>query len=212
MSSVSIKCPGCGLVNFADAEACRRCKKPLGPAAAAQDAPPPVLGPDHAGQSPASGTAPVVLGRVTTKHGFKDLSVVALEDCVVLIPESLLGSVLHNASPMGAAGGIAGVLIASKAATMADASKRNLAAASADKLKADPNHVVFPLADLVSIQFTRNVFSAWVEFVRPDGPTRFEVNYQVYTEFCDATERRFPALYRADERTAKLLEKRRAKQ
>jgi hypothetical protein len=209
---MSIKCPGCGLVNFADAEACRRCKKALGRAAASEAAPAPVLIPGTAGQTTAPGTAVAILGRVTTKHGFKDLSVVALDDCVVLIPESLLGSVLHNASPMGAAGGLAGVLIASKAATMADDSKRHLAAASADKLKADPNNVVFPLADLVSIQFTRNVFSAWVEFVQRSGPTKFEVNYQVYTELCDATERRFPSLYRADERTAKLLEKRREKQ
>jgi hypothetical protein len=208
---MSIKCPGCGLVNFAEAEACRRCKQPLGRAAAAQG-PPPVQSPGTAVQRTAPGTAVVVLGRVTTKHGFKDLSVVALEDCVVLIPESLLGSVLNNASPMGAAGGIAGVLIASKAAKMAEESKQNLTAASADKLRTDPNHIVFPLDDLVSIQFTRNVFSAWVEFVRRGGPTKFEVNYQVYTELCDATQRRFPGLYRADERTAKLLEKRREKQ
>jgi hypothetical protein len=194
---MSIKCPGCGLVNFADAEVCRRCKQALrqAPVAAAASGPPP---------------ARQILGRVSTKHGFKDMFVIALEDCIVLTPESVMGSVLHNAAPIGVMGGLAGVLLARKGQTMADSSKGQLSEVPADQLRTDPNNVVFPLSDLRSIVFTRNVFSAWVEFVRSGGPTKFEVNYTVYTELCDATERRFPTLYKADERTATLLEKRRA--
>jgi hypothetical protein len=193
---MSIKCPGCGLVNFADAEACRRCKQPLRPSSAS-----PAGSPATAG--------PTILGRVSTKHGFKDLFVIALEDCIVLAPNSMLGSVAQNAFPMPMVAGLVGVLIARKGETMAGERKAHLSEVSADQLRSDPDNIVIPLADLQSIVFTRNLVSAWVEFVRSGGPTRFEVNYTVYTELCDATEQRFPGLYRSDERTAKLLDKRR---
>jgi hypothetical protein len=203
----SIKCPGCGLVNFADAEACRRCKNALRPAADTTAAP--VAGDARAAvDASPSGLGTEVLGRVTTKHGFKDLFVIAVEDSIVLRPDSVLGSVLHNARPMaGVAGGLAVGLAVGHGAKMDDQSKQRLAGAPVEDLQAAPDSIVIPITDLQAIEFTRNVFSAWVEFVRRGGRTKFEVNYLVYTELADATQRRFPALYRGDERTTKLLEK-----
>jgi hypothetical protein len=200
---MSIKCPTCGLVNFADAEACRRCKQALRPSPAAPAGPATPAG-------SAAPAGPTILGRVSTKHGFKDLFVIALEDCIVLAPHSMLGSIAQNALPMPILAGLVGLLVARKGETMAGERKAELSEAPADQLRSDPNNIVIPLADLRSIVFTRNLVSAWVEFVRSGGPTKFEVNYTVYTELCDATERRFPGLYRSDERTATLLDKRRA--
>lgn len=195
---MSIKCRACGLVNFANAEACRRCKQDLRPAPAAP-------------ADSAAAAGPTILGRVSTKGGFKELFVIALEDCIVLAPNSVLGSIAQNAFPLPIAGGLIGVLVSQKGETMAGERKAQLSDVPADKLRSDPNNVVFPLADLRSIVFTRSLISASVEFVRGAGPTKFDVNYTVYTELCDATQRRFPDLYRADERTAKLLDARRAK-
>lgn len=195
---MSIKCRACGLVNFANAEACRRCKQDLRPSPAAP-------------ADSAAAAAPLILGRVSTKGGFKDLFVVALADCIVLAPSSVLGSIAQNAFPIPIVGGLIGVLIAQKGETMAGERKEQLSDVSADQLRSDPNNVVIPLADLRSIVFTRRLTSASIEFVRSAGPTKFDVNYTVYTELCDATERRFPGLYQSDERTAKLLDARRAK-
>jgi hypothetical protein len=211
---LSIKCLSCGLVNFADAEVCRRCKKGLHQDAAAGQPPAPTtpaVAAAAADEAPGSAADGKVLGRISTKHGFKDWFVIALEDSVVLTPESVLGSVLHNALPIGARGGLVGALIAWKGGQMEAESKDKLAEAPGEQLRSCPDNVVIPLSDLRSIEFTRHLFSAWVEFVRRAGPTKFEVNHQVYMELCDATQRRFPALYHSDARTAKLLEARRAR-
>jgi hypothetical protein len=203
----SIKCLSCGLVNFADAEVCRRCKKAIRPTADAT-APPASVDAGAAVDVSPSVAGTEVLGRVTTKHGFKDLFVIAAEDSIVLRPDSTLGSVLHNARPMaGVAGGLAVALAVGHGAKMEDRSKQQLADTPVDDLRSAPDSIVIPIADLQAIEFTRNVFSAWVEFVRRGCRTKFEVNYLVYTELADATQRRFPTLYRGDERTTKLLEK-----
>ena len=112
LPSVSIKCPTCALVNFADAEACRRCKRALRPSPAAP------AGPGTPADS-AAPAGPTILGRVSTKHGFKDLFVIALEDCIVLAPHSMLGSIAQNALPMPIVAGLVGVLVARKGETMA---------------------------------------------------------------------------------------------
>ena len=84
----SIKCPDCGLVNFADAQACRRCKKALG-AAAEATAPAVSVDAQAAVAVSPSGEGPQILGRVTTKHGFKDLFVIVAEDSMAGRPEGL---------------------------------------------------------------------------------------------------------------------------
>jgi hypothetical protein len=209
--TISIKCQSCGLVNFADAAVCRRCKKDLRQAAGAAESPaahttqvgPTVIAANVSPSAPGR----EILGRVSTKHGFKDWFVIAVEDSVVLTPESVVGSFLHNASPLGFTGGLAGALIARKGGQMAAESKRQLLEAPVEQIRSGPDNVVIPLSDLRSIELTRHIFSAWVEFVRPAGSTKFEVNPLAYLELCDGIERRFPALYRSDERTAKLLER-----
>jgi hypothetical protein len=213
---MNIKCPNCGLVNFANADVCRRCKLALPQSAGVT--PSAALPATSAGASPlapassASAAGPQVLGRVMTKHGFKDWFVIALDDSIVLSPESVLGSVLHNGMPAAAIGGLVVALLVGKGARMADEKKRDLVEMSPESLRSNPDNIVIPLSDVRSIEFTRPIFSAGVEFVRRAERTKFEVNHMAYTEFCDTTQRRLPALYRADERTAKLLEEYRKKQ
>ena len=202
-------------MNFADASACRRCKKDLKQAGSAAELPaePTVPSATVAGGPGVAPSAlgPEILGRVSTKNGLRDWFVIALDDSIVLAPESILGSVLHNGMPMLARSGLLGLLILYKSRKVATAKKHDLTATPAELLRSDPVNVVIPLAGLRSIEFTRHIFSAWVEFAQRTGWKKLEINPLHYIELCHATQLRFPALYRSDVRTVRGLEEYRRK-
>jgi hypothetical protein len=143
----SVKCPACGLVNFADAQACRRCKGPLGEVAASTE---------RADPKPGGGRA--VLGPVFTQAGFKGWHVVCLPDALITVPQGFLGSVAATASTALPMLGLAGALLMKAGKSSGDV-KASLAEATEGQLRADAQNVIYPLAELVSISFKRPLLS-----------------------------------------------------
>jgi hypothetical protein len=183
----SVKCPACGLVNFADAQACRRCKGPLGEAVASTQ---------PADSKPGGGRT--VLGPVSTQAGFKGWHVVCLPDALITVPQGFLGSVAATASTALPILGLAGVLLTKAGKSSGDV-KASLAEATEGQLRADPQNVVYPLAELASISFKRPLLSNPEIRLerRGQGATVFVVTViAAYGEISTELKRLYPGLCR----------------
>jgi hypothetical protein len=145
----SVKCPACGLVNFEDAKACRRCRKPLAQPAAG--APP---------GDPKSGGSRAVLGPVFTQAGFKGWHMVCLADALITVPQGFLRTLSGTMAAASPLFGLAGALFAAKGSKHSTKAKALLAQMPEDHLRADPHNVVYPLAELVSISLKRPKLSS----------------------------------------------------
>jgi hypothetical protein len=142
----SIKCPSCGLINFADATNCRRCKAELQTVAVPAATPDAVSG-------------RVVVGPVFTSGGFKSWHLVCLPDVLVAVPQGALDGILTGSVPTSGMMGLLGMVMAAKGKKAAQTAVDAIQQMTEGTLRSDPRHVLCSLSELRSISFKRPTFS-----------------------------------------------------
>lgn len=137
---MSVKCSGCGLVNFAKADVCRRCKNPLVVPAAWVPAAP-------SAATPLQGTERATVGPFDTRQGLTAWYVVALPHALIAVPLPLWRSFVTGArmTPLG--------LIGIAVHHLAEKYKDEIADAPEAELRSRPGALVFPIAELSAIAF-----------------------------------------------------------
>jgi hypothetical protein len=186
----SIKCPKCGLVNFASADACRRCKTALGMGAEQAVAP----------GNPAA--TRIIVGPVFTKAGFKSWHLVCLPDAMVAVPQGTIDGFMTSvgANPVGAMlGGLAGALLVTKGSKVGTKAMAALELASEEHLRSDPQHVVYSIRELRSIVLKKPLFSN--PEIRVEGPDQGITVYGItdisaYSAVSTRLQSAYPRLFR----------------
>jgi hypothetical protein len=152
---MSVRCSGCGLVNFADAGSCRRCKYPL-------MIPAPMSAPVPATWVPERPSTPIppqgeraVVGPFDTGQGLKAWYVVGLPEALIAVPLSFWPSMVT------AMGTIVRSFMARRAAPLCGGGYRDaIADASEADLRSRPGALVFPIAELSAIAFKQPLLAA----------------------------------------------------
>jgi hypothetical protein len=152
---MSVKCSGCGLVNFADAGSCRRCRYPLiVPLPAPAKAPATWVPAPPSTATPRQGERTLV-GPFDTGQGLRAWYVVGLPDALIAVPLSLWPSMVTGV------GTVVRSLTARRVAPLCGGGYRDaIADASEADLRSRPGALVFPIAELSAIAFKQPLLAA----------------------------------------------------